>query len=113
MSFIKGGKVKALAVMTPRRAAELPDVPTLAEKGIAGFPAEPWTAFFAPAGTPEPILARLSGGLVEALNDAGVREKLKPVMEVETSTPEALRGMVERDIERYGHLVRDVGMKAE
>src|ERR1700716_2691941 len=95
------------------RAAELPDVPTLAEKGIAGFPAEPWTAFFAPAATPEPILARLSGGLVEALNDAGVREKLKPVMEVETSTPEALRGMVERDIDRYGKLVRDVGMKAE
>ena len=90
-----------------------PDVPTLAEKGIAGFPAEPWTAFFAPAGTPEPILARLSGGLVEALNDAGVREKLKPVMEVETSTPEALRAMVERDIERYGNLVRHVGMKVE
>ena len=47
------------------------------------------------------------------MNDAGVREKLKPVMEVETSTPEALRGMVERDIDRYGKLVRAVGMKAE
>ena len=58
-------------------------------------------------------LTRLSGGLVEALNDAGVREKLKPVMEVETSTPEALRAMVERDIERYGNLVRHVGMKVE
>jgi tripartite-type tricarboxylate transporter receptor subunit TctC len=47
------------------------------------------------------------------LNDAGVREKLKAVMDVETSTPEALRGMVERDIDRYGRLVREVGMKAE
>ena len=47
------------------------------------------------------------------MNDAGVREKLKPVMEVETSTPEALRAMVERDIERYGNLVGAVGMKAE
>jgi tripartite-type tricarboxylate transporter receptor subunit TctC len=55
----------------PKRAAELPDVPTLVKKGIAGFPAEPWTAFFAPAATAEPILARLSGGLVEALNDGG------------------------------------------
>ena len=109
----RSGLLRPIAMTGAKRAAELPDVPTLAEKGIAGFPAEPWTAFFAPAGTPEPILARLSGGLVEALNDAGVREKLKPVMEVETSTPEALRGMVERDIERYGSLVRDVGMKVE
>jgi tripartite-type tricarboxylate transporter receptor subunit TctC len=60
-----------------------------------------------------PILARLSGGLVEALNDAAVREKLKSVMAVETSTPDALRDMVARDIDRYGKLVRDVGMKAE
>ena len=110
---IRSGLLRPIAMTGAKRAAELPDVPTLAEKGIAGFPAEPWTAFFAPAGTPEPILARLSGGLVEALNDAGVREKLKPVMEVETSTPEALRAMVERDIERYGNLVRDVGMKVE
>ena len=113
LGAIRSGLLRPIAMTGAKRAAELPDVPTLAEKGIAGFPAEPWTAFFAPAGTPEPILARLSGGLVEALNDAGVREKLKPVMEVETSTPEALRGMVERDIERYGNLVRDVGMKVE
>jgi tripartite-type tricarboxylate transporter receptor subunit TctC len=113
LGAIRSGLLRPIAMTGAKRAAELPDVPTLAEKGIAGFPAEPWTAFFAPAGTPEPILARLSGGLVEALNDAGVREKLKPVMQVETSTPEALRGMVERDIERYGNLVRDVGMKVE
>ena len=89
LGAIRSGLLRPIAMTGAKRAAELPDVPTLAEKGIAGFPAEPWTAFFAPAGTPEPILARLSGGLVEALNDAGVREKLKPVMEVETSTPEA------------------------
>ena len=113
LGAIRSGLLRPIAMTGAKRAAELPDVPTLAEKGIAGFPAEPWTAFFAPAGTPEPILARLSRGLVQALNDAGVREKLKPVMEVETSTPEALRGMVERDIERYGNLVRHVGMKVE
>ena len=113
LGAIRSGLLRPIAMTGAKRAAELPDVPTLAEKGIAGFPAQPWTAFFAPAGTPEPILARLSGGLVEALNDAGVREKLKPVMEVETSTPEALRAMVARDIERYGNLVRDVGMKVE
>jgi tripartite-type tricarboxylate transporter receptor subunit TctC len=109
LGAIRSGLLRPIAMTGAKRAAELPDVPTLAEKGIAGFPAEPWTAFFAP----EPILARLSGGLVETLHDAGVREKLKPVMEVETSTPEALRAMVERDIERYGNLVRDVGMKVE
>jgi tripartite-type tricarboxylate transporter receptor subunit TctC len=113
LGAIRSGLLRAIAMTGPNRAPELPDVPTLAEKGIPGFPAEPWTAFFAPAATPAPILARLSGGLVEALNDAGVREKLKPVMAVETSTPDALRDMVARDIDRYGKLVRDVGMKAE
>src|SRR5258708_29127516 len=97
----------------PNRAAKLPAVRTLAEKGIAGFPAEPWTAFFAPAATPAPILARLSGGLVEALNDAGEREKLKPVMAGEPSTPDALRDMCPRDIDRYGKLERHDAMKAE
>jgi tripartite-type tricarboxylate transporter receptor subunit TctC len=113
LGAIRSGLLRPIAMTGPKRAAELPDVPTLAEKGIAGFPAEPWTAFYAPAATPAPILTKLAGGLVEALNDAGVREKLKPVMAIETSTPEALRAMVERDIERYGKLVRDVGMKAE
>jgi tripartite-type tricarboxylate transporter receptor subunit TctC len=113
LGAIRSGLLRPIAMTGPNRAAELPDVPTLAEKGIAGFPAEPWTAFFAPVATPAPILARLSGSLVEALNDPGVREKLKPVMEVETSTPDALRAMVARDIERYAKLVRDVGMKVE
>src|SRR5438128_3491283 len=113
LGAIRSGLLRAIAMTGANRAAELPDVPTLAEKGIAGFPAEPWAAFFAPAATPAPILARLSGGLVEALNDAGVREKLKPVMAVETSTPDVLRDMVARDIDRYGKLVRDVGMRVE
>jgi tripartite-type tricarboxylate transporter receptor subunit TctC len=88
LGAIRSGLLRAIAMTGPNRAAELPDVPTLAENGIPGFPAEPWTAFFAPAATPAPILARLSGGLVEALNDAGVREKLKPVMAVQR--PDAL-----------------------
>jgi tripartite-type tricarboxylate transporter receptor subunit TctC len=112
-THINAGLLRALAVTGPKRAGEIPNVPTLAERGIAGFPAEPWTAFYAPAGTPAPILARLAGGLVEALNDAGVREKLKPVLEIQTSTPEELRGMLERDTARYEKLVREVGMKVE
>ena len=110
---INAGLLRALAVTGPNRAGELPNVPTLAEKGIAGFPAEPWSGFWAPAATPAPILARLAGGLVEALNDPGVREKLKPVLEIQTSTPDELRGMVERDTARYDKLVRDVGMKVD
>lgn len=112
-THINAGLLRAIAVTGPKRAAEIPNVPTLAEKGVPGFPAEPWTGFYAPAATPAPILSRLASGLVEALNDAGVREKLKPVLEIQTSTPEELRTMVERDTARYEKLVRDVGMKVE
>lgn len=113
LTHINGGLLRALAVTGPKRAAELPNVPTLAEKGIAGFPAEPWSAFFAPAATPAPILGKLAGGLVEALNDAGVREKLKPVLQIQTSTPEELRDQVARETNRYEKLVRDVGMRVD
>lgn len=113
LSHINAGLLRALAVTGPNRAAELPNVPTLAEKGIANFPSEPWSAFFAPAATPAPVLSRLSAGLIEALNDPGVREKLKAVLEIKTSTPDELRHMVERDIARYEKLVRDVGMKVD
>lgn len=113
LGAISSGHLRAIAVTGPRRAPELPDVPTLAEKKIAGFPSEPWAAFYAPAATPAPILAKLSAGLVEALNDAGTKEKLKAVMHIETSTPEALREMVARDTARYIKLVKDTGMKAE
>src|SRR5262249_31247456 len=102
LGAIRAGLLRAIAMTRPQPAAERLDVPPLGEGGIAGFPAEPWPGFYAPIGTPAPILATLAGGLVETLNDPGVREKLKPVMAVETSTPEALRGIVERDIERYG-----------
>ncbi len=57
--FIKGGKVKALAVMTPRRAAELPDVPTLVEAGVPGVEMSTWYGFFGPANLPREITARL------------------------------------------------------
>jgi len=113
LAQINAGLLRALAMTGPNRAVELPNVPTLAEKGIAGFPAEPWSAFFAPAATPAPVLVKLAGGLVEALKDPGVREKLRPVLTIETSTPEALRSRLERETARYVKLVRDVGMKVD
>src|SRR5204863_4916956 len=61
MSFIKGGKVKALAVMTPKRSAELPDVPTLAEAGVPGVEMTTWYGLFTTAGTPKDVVARLYG----------------------------------------------------
>lgn len=113
LPLIQSGRVRALAVTSPERFSALPDTPTLAEAGIAGFPSEPWNAFFVPAATPAPIRARLSAALKEALDSPDVREKLSNVIAVRSSTPEDLRKTWERDIDRYGKLVRKVGMKAD
>ena len=73
---IQAGTVRAIGLASPQRNPQIPDVPTLREQGVTGADAESWTAFFAPAGTPVPVLGRLSRETVAALNKPSVREAL-------------------------------------
>lgn len=73
---IRAGKLKALAVTTAKRSSALPDVPTVAESGYAGYDIPLWTALMAPKGTPEPILAKLRAGVAEMLNDPAALQKM-------------------------------------
>ncbi|GAA4324267.1 tripartite tricarboxylate transporter substrate binding protein [Pigmentiphaga soli] len=113
LPLIQAGRVRALAVTSADRQDSLADVPTLSEEGVAGFPTEPWNAFFAPAGTPPEIVKRLNWALTQALNAPDVREKLKLSLGVRPSTPEELKKIVDRDIARYGALVRKVGIRLD
>ena len=114
MAFIKGGKVKALAVMTPKRSPELPDVPTLAEAGFPGMDMTTWYGLLTTAGTPKEVVARLSGEMAKILAMPEVRKRIEGLGgEPGAMTPEQFGAMNKADFERFGKLVKDANIKAE
>lgn len=114
MSFIKGGKVKALAVMTPKRAGELPDVPTLAEAGVPGVEMTTWYGLFATGGTPKDVVARLYAETMKTLQLPDVQKRLAGLGgEPGTLTSEQFGAMNRADFDRFGKLIRDAGIKLE
>jgi tripartite-type tricarboxylate transporter receptor subunit TctC len=114
MAFIKGGKVKALAVMTPKRSPELPDVPTLVEAGFPGMDMTTWYGLLITAGTPKDVVARLSGEMAKILAMPDVRKRIEALGgEPGALTPEQFGAMNKADFERFGKLVKDANIKAE
>ena len=114
MGQIRGGKFRALAVTTPQRSAELPDVPTLAEQGVAGTDIQTWYAMYVTAGTPRPVVERLAAELTAALKLPDVVARIKGLGgEIQLMSPEAFAEMNKSEFERYGRLVREAGIKPE
>jgi tripartite-type tricarboxylate transporter receptor subunit TctC len=114
MNFIKAGRIRALAVMTPRRAAELPDVPTLAEAGVPGVEMNTWYGLFATAGMPREVLARLHAETMKIIAMPDVRRKLVDMGgEPGTMTSEQFGAMNRADFERFGKLVRAAGVTSQ
>jgi tripartite-type tricarboxylate transporter receptor subunit TctC len=114
MSFVKAGKIRALAVMTPKRSPELPEVPTLAEAGVQGVEMYTWYGLFATAGTPRDVLARLHAETMKILAMPDVRRKLQDLGgEPGTLTAEQFGAMNKGDFERFGKLVKDANIKME
>jgi len=108
---IKAGKVKAIAVTSATRSGALPDLPTIAEQGVAGFESGSWFALFAPAGTPKEIVARLNQETIKALNAPEVRETLTAQgAEPGGGTPEDLTRLVRDDIEKWSKVVQRIGL---
>ena len=111
---VKAGKIRAIATTGPKRAALLPDVPTVAESGYPGFEAMNWYAYVAPAKTPKDIVERLNRALVKALNDPAVAELLhKQGLEPSPSSPAELEHYMEREYETWGKVVKQAGIKAQ
>jgi len=114
MSFIMGGKVRALAVMTPKRAAELPQVPTLAEAGMPGVEMSTWYGLFTTAGVPKDVQARLYAETVTILQLPDVHKRLVGLGgEPGALTTEQFAAMNRADFERAGRLIRDANIKFE
>jgi tripartite-type tricarboxylate transporter receptor subunit TctC len=107
---VQTGRLVALGVMSPKRSPTLPQVPTMAEAGIADLSLSAWMGFLAPAKTPRPIIDQLHRATVAAF-DADVRAKLaESGMEVATSTPEELQQLIARDIQLHAELVKAAGI---
>lgn len=111
---VKGGKLKALAIAGDKRSAVLPEVPTLAEQGIANVTLSQWYALFAPAKTPRAVIDRLNRELNSVLADKAVQKKFEDQgAEVETGTPEQLKTLVQKEVARWKGVVTAAKIKVE
>ena len=113
-ALVKAGKLRLLAVSTPKRLAQFPDVPTVAESGLPGFEFNSWFAIMAPAGTPKAIVQRVQAEVAKALGDAGVREQLiAQGLTPRGSSPEELATALRAQLARYEALIRQAGIAAD
>jgi tripartite-type tricarboxylate transporter receptor subunit TctC len=112
-SHIAGGKIRALAVTSPKRSPIVPNVPTVAET-IKGFDANTWFGILAPANTPKPVLATLNAEINKILKDPVVRAAIeKEGGEVLGGTPEQFRDLIKKDIVSWGQEVKASGAKVD
>ncbi len=114
LAQVKGGRVRALAVTTARRSGLAPDLPTIAESGIAGFDISTWFGIFVPAGTPRPAIDRLHAEFAAALAAPEVREKLLAMgAEPVGNTPAEFAAFVKSEAAKYAKLVKASGAKVD
>ena len=108
MANIKAGKLRALATTGSQRWSAMPEVPTVAEQGVAGYDVSSWAGFMAPAGTPRPVVERLRSETLKALQVAAVRARLEDMGgEARGSTPEEMTTMVSAELKRWTAVVND------
>ena len=110
----KQGKLKALAVTSAKRSFLAPEVPTLAEAGLAGYDISSWQALFAPAGLPKPVTDRLYAETAKALKAPDVVKRLQDLgLDAGGMTPDELSAKIRDDIPKLGKIVRDSGAKVD
>jgi tripartite-type tricarboxylate transporter receptor subunit TctC len=115
LGFVRDGRLRALAIGSPRRSALLPDVPTLKEAGSdEDVLASTYFAFAVPAGTPRPVVERLHGEMKRAVSSKDVADRLTAAgLEPVGGTGQELADLVRRDIPRFRKIVQDVGIQPE
>jgi tripartite-type tricarboxylate transporter receptor subunit TctC len=111
---IDSGRMRPLAVTTSKRAPDLPQVPTVAESGFAGFDAPAWWAILAPAKTPPEILKRMNDEVNKALKNPEIAKKLDAQgIDIVGGSAESARVFIDRQIDTWAKVVRDNGIKAD
>ncbi len=114
LGHIKTGRLRALAVTSAKRSAEMPDVPTIAESGHAGFEANTWYGLLAPAATPAPVVARLNAAANRVLAMPDVRQRLASEGgDALGGTPEEFAAFLRAEHAKWGRVVKESGAKLD
>jgi tripartite-type tricarboxylate transporter receptor subunit TctC len=114
IGYVKADRLRALAVTTEKRSPSMPDLPTIAETGVAGYEAGSWYGLSAPAGTSKEIVARLNAEAQKVLKLPDVRDRLfNAGFEIVTSTPEQFAAFTKSEIQKWGKLVRASNLKVD
>ena len=107
---VRGGRLKALAVTTPRRWVELPDVPTMAEAGVPGYEATLWLSISGPAGMPKDLVQRLTAEIAKALKDSDLQAKFREAgVEADSMSGDELLRYMHSEDAKWGKVVKDTG----
>jgi len=114
LPHIRGNKVKALGVGSPKRSALLPEVPTIAEAGLPGYESYSWTAFVLPAGAPKEVLAKLNADLSRVMSAPDLKERMLVAgAELQPGSPEDFARILHGEIGKWGKLVREAKITAD
>ncbi len=114
LDHVRAKRLRALAVTTPKRAGQLPEVPTLAETGLKGFEMTNWYGVVAPGATPRDIVNKINADLNKALADPGVRRRLEEVgTEIGGGTPESFDAFIKTEIIKYTKLVKAANVQLD
>jgi tripartite-type tricarboxylate transporter receptor subunit TctC len=114
VALIKGGKLHGLAVTSVKRTSALPEVPTVAEAGFAGFEDYTWVGVFVPTGTPKAVVTRINADIEALLQQAAVRDQLAAVgFDPVGGSPESFARYIKQEVAKWATVVRETGVKAE
>jgi tripartite-type tricarboxylate transporter receptor subunit TctC len=114
IAYIQAGRLRALAVTTIKRAAAMPDLPTIAESGIPGFDASTWTGVVLPAATPHDVVMKVHGALIKTLRTKTTQDNFARLgAETLESSPEEFARFMKADLAKWTKVIREAGIKLE
>jgi tripartite-type tricarboxylate transporter receptor subunit TctC len=114
LEHIKAGKLRGLGISTPKRLAQLPEVPTFTEEGLVGFEILNWYGVMAPGGTPKDIVGKLSADINKAMREPDVKARLEAVgTQLRELSPDEFGAFMRVELVKYAKLVKDAHIRLE
>jgi tripartite-type tricarboxylate transporter receptor subunit TctC len=114
LPHLRSGKLRAIAVGSPKRSALMPDVPTISESGLPGYDCSVWWGIMGPAGLPGPIVTRLNAEIGAVMKDAEMAKRLQAeAAEAIIADPDALVRLIASELEKWARVAKETGIRAE